>query len=155
MPGAGTIRRLTVLVCGFVLATSALGQIIKGTVTGVVEDPTGARVPNAMIEAVNQDTNVHYPSSITAAGLVILSRSATGPVCDHGGGERVQENCENGAGRGGEPVAGLDLKLETWGPRPIRSRYRAQRHWWNRTARPSAEASRRRSSTRCLSAAIR
>src|SRR5580693_7434400 len=64
---------IRVLWVGLGLSVCALGQSITGTITGVVEDPTGARVPGAAIEAVNQNTNVHYPASMTGAGLYTIS----------------------------------------------------------------------------------
>src|SRR5580693_6991411 len=58
--------------CIVLLAVSAFGQSITGTITGVVEDPTGARVSGAAISALNQDTNVRYPASTTGAGLYTI-----------------------------------------------------------------------------------
>ena len=61
-----------VLPCSVLLAVSAYGQSITGTITGVVEDPTGARVSGAAISALNQDTNVRYPAGTTGAGLYTI-----------------------------------------------------------------------------------
>ncbi len=54
------------------LAVSAFGQSITGTINGAVEDPSGARVGGATISALNQDTNVRYPASMTGAGLYAI-----------------------------------------------------------------------------------
>jgi hypothetical protein len=54
------------------LAGLSHAQNIAGTITGVVEDPSGARVIGATISAVNQATNVRYSSTTTEAGIYVI-----------------------------------------------------------------------------------
>src|SRR5579859_7619639 len=62
----------TLLLSILVLAGLSRAQNIAGTITGVVEDPSGARVIGATITAVNQATNVRYSSITTEAGIYVI-----------------------------------------------------------------------------------
>jgi hypothetical protein len=61
-----------ILLSSLLPAVLSYGQNIAGTITGVVEDPSGARIIGATITAVNQDTNVRYPAIITEAGAYVI-----------------------------------------------------------------------------------
>src|ERR1051326_9063267 len=54
--------------CIFVVALSALAQSDRGTLTGVITDPTGAVVPNASIEVKNSDTGAVFQGGTSATG---------------------------------------------------------------------------------------
>src|SRR5438105_505117 len=51
---------------------------ITGTLTGVVEDPTGARVAGAAVAALNQETNVRYSAVTTGAGVYVIPQVPLG-----------------------------------------------------------------------------
>jgi hypothetical protein len=52
-------QRATVLALSLVLlAVSATGQTLYGSLTGNVTDSTGAAIPNAKVEAVNNGTGI-------------------------------------------------------------------------------------------------
>ncbi|MCU1325920.1 MAG: hypothetical protein JWN34_1290 [Bryobacterales bacterium] len=50
------------------LTTAAFGQLNRGTLTGVVRDPSGAAIPNAGIVATHSATNISVRANSTAAG---------------------------------------------------------------------------------------
>ncbi len=52
----------------FLLALSIFAQSDRGTLTGVIIDPTGAVVPNASIEVKNQDTDAVFQVGSSATG---------------------------------------------------------------------------------------
>ena len=51
---------------------------IAGTLTGVVEDPTGARVAGAAVVASNHDTSVRYSATATDAGVYVIPQVPLG-----------------------------------------------------------------------------
>lgn len=65
-----------VLVLG--LAGSASAQNIEGTITGLVQDPSGAVVPGAKVTALNQETGVAYPAAATSAGVYVIPQVPMG-----------------------------------------------------------------------------
>ena len=68
-----SVRVLSVL-CVFLfgLAHSAFGQLDRGTITGVVIDPTGAVVAGATVTATNLDTNTATKAVTTNTGNYTL-----------------------------------------------------------------------------------
>src|SRR5690348_4568474 len=46
----------------------AFGQSDRGAITGVVLDPAGAAVANAMVQATRVETGVNYPTTTTDKG---------------------------------------------------------------------------------------
>ena len=67
------IRRISALV-GLVLAAAlpAAAQNITGTITGNIEDQTGAAIPNAPVTALNVGTGVAYHTTSNEAGAYLL-----------------------------------------------------------------------------------
>src|SRR6476659_1387131 len=53
-------------------ANSAFGQLDRGSITGVVRDPTGAVVAAATITAVNLDTNTVTKAVTTGTGNYVI-----------------------------------------------------------------------------------
>src|SRR6516162_1202078 len=51
------------------LASLAIAQGERGTITGVITDPTGAVIPNVEVTAVQIETNVSFKGVTTGAGL--------------------------------------------------------------------------------------
>ena len=47
-------------------------QVVTGTITGIVTDPSGARVPNATITATNEGNGVSQSTTTTADGIYNL-----------------------------------------------------------------------------------
>ncbi|MGA2871711.1 MAG: carboxypeptidase-like regulatory domain-containing protein, partial [Verrucomicrobiota bacterium] len=55
------LRSILCILVLFALSSSGRlvnAQVLYGSLTGNVNDPTGAPIPGAHVEAVNQDTNV-------------------------------------------------------------------------------------------------
>src|SRR5437870_12578925 len=59
---------LVLLVIHFLLPVSALAQTGAGSLTGIISDQTGAKVPGATVTATNQATNVAYTAVSNEAG---------------------------------------------------------------------------------------
>ncbi|HTB94767.1 MAG TPA: carboxypeptidase regulatory-like domain-containing protein [Candidatus Sulfotelmatobacter sp.] len=57
-----------ILIVGLLVTGTAQSQVISGDIVGTVFDKTGAVVPNAMVEALNVETGVKYPSQANAGG---------------------------------------------------------------------------------------
>ena len=51
-----------------------------GAISGTVQDPTGAIIPNATVTATNIDTNVPTTRTTTSAGDYNLSALIPGPI---------------------------------------------------------------------------
>jgi hypothetical protein len=62
---------LLLIFIGFVPV--AFGQVLQGTLTGEVTDPSGAIVPNADVKAVNADTGFSRQTTTNADGLYIFN----------------------------------------------------------------------------------
>src|SRR6266481_1863044 len=62
-----TQKFLFVAVC--LLASTLLGQVLKGSISGTVIDPQGAVVPAAQVKATNTDTGAVYTTTSDNAGL--------------------------------------------------------------------------------------
>ena len=61
------------------LASAALAQSDRGTITGSVTDPTGAAVANAQIQAKQLETGALFPTTSTATGDYTLVQLPVGP----------------------------------------------------------------------------
>ena len=72
-------RRFKSLVCitltsfGMLLAPSAFGQVDEGSVTGVVQDATGAVVPGAKVTLLNTDQGLSQATTTDASGVYTFS----------------------------------------------------------------------------------
>ncbi|HLK48824.1 MAG TPA: carboxypeptidase-like regulatory domain-containing protein, partial [Bryobacteraceae bacterium] len=64
--------------CLLLLASAALAQSDRGTITGTVSDPAGASVAGAIIEARNTETSVVYPVASSETGNYTLSQLPVG-----------------------------------------------------------------------------
>src|SRR2546428_13643780 len=53
-------------------ARDGLGQVSTGTLTGIVQDPTGAVLPNVTIAVRNTDRNVRNSTRTNEAGDYVL-----------------------------------------------------------------------------------
>lgn len=62
----------------FALPTLLLGQLSRGTITGLVTDPTAAAVAGAKISATHLDTNTVYTAEATGAGNYTIPALPTG-----------------------------------------------------------------------------
>ena len=63
------IRFVTLMLLMLGLASSALAQTSRGTVTGIVTDPNGDAVLGATVELKNKDTNLSRTATTNDAGL--------------------------------------------------------------------------------------
>jgi hypothetical protein len=59
---------LSFIVCCVLVLPAAYGQIRSGTITGAVQDPSGASVAGADVVVTNTDTNATYTTTSTDAG---------------------------------------------------------------------------------------
>jgi hypothetical protein len=60
--------RSTLFVVSLLIATASSAQIVGGTISGTVLDPTGAVVPGAQVTIRNQETAANVISSRTLPG---------------------------------------------------------------------------------------
>ena len=56
------------LLCGFGLGVSAAAQVLKGSITGQVTDPSGAVVKNASVTATEVATQSKYTATTNGTG---------------------------------------------------------------------------------------
>src|SRR5271156_1578930 len=72
-------RRLKSLVCitltsfCMLLAPSVFGQVDEGSVTGLVQDATGAVVPNAKVTLLNTDQGLTQTTNTDSSGVYTFS----------------------------------------------------------------------------------
>ncbi len=69
------LRNLAIL---FLAATAAVAQSDRSTLTGLVTDQTGAVIPSAAVEAVNQATGLKYATTSTGFGAYALRQLPQG-----------------------------------------------------------------------------
>src|SRR5678816_4835603 len=73
------VRALTILLFGMGLCSSTLfGQAI-GSITGVVQDPTAARIPGVSVSATNNATGVKSSTVTNESGAYNFSNLSVGP----------------------------------------------------------------------------
>lgn len=72
------MKSLLLSVCLFVAAGAAFAQSDRGTITGTVQDPGGAVVANAGIEARNLEAGTIYPAVSTNTGNFTIPQLPTG-----------------------------------------------------------------------------
>jgi hypothetical protein len=63
----------------FGLERTAVAQVLYGSLTGSVLDPTGAAVPNARVEATNTATGVNRATSTDERGTFLIADLQAGP----------------------------------------------------------------------------
>src|SRR6476660_3378987 len=67
-----TLQRATLVLCVLLMVTSfALGQRDLGTIVGTVADQSGALVPKAKVDIVEDNTGVRYNLTTDDAGAYI------------------------------------------------------------------------------------
>src|SRR5437667_5166008 len=70
IPFAGAIRSLAIRTLILAMAACQLfGQIDRGTIEGVVKDPSGAVVPNARVQIIRTETNSELELSTNEKGI--------------------------------------------------------------------------------------
>src|SRR5262249_37824144 len=67
-----------IAVMGLLLAAPAQGQILNGTITGTVKDPTDAVVPNAAVTITDNATNQQYKTATDETGVFTLPNLPNG-----------------------------------------------------------------------------
>ena len=68
--------------CAFIMAFSAAfahAQADQGAITGLVQDPTGAVIPNAQVTLVNTDTGLTLKTQTDSSGNYVFSPVKIGP----------------------------------------------------------------------------
>jgi hypothetical protein len=76
--GVKVMRTSEAAVCFFLLASAALAQSDRGTITGTIADPAGAVLASAPIEARNVETGAVYQAGTSATGNYNLAQLPTG-----------------------------------------------------------------------------
>ena len=66
------VYRLSLLTVVLLAAIPALAQNITGTITGAVEDPTGAGVPQTPVVALNTERGISYKAVTSSEGVYVL-----------------------------------------------------------------------------------
>jgi Carboxypeptidase regulatory-like domain len=69
---------LTGMLLLFFTPPALLGQMDQGTITGVVQDPTGAVIPKAQVTLTNVETGLVLKTASDAAGIYIFPPSKVG-----------------------------------------------------------------------------
>src|SRR5690242_19149205 len=72
-PRKGVMKPLLRSLCIVFVALAAFAQTDRGTLTGVISDPTGAVVPNVMIEVKNSETGAVFQGGTSATGNYTFS----------------------------------------------------------------------------------
>src|SRR6516162_1580128 len=72
------MRLLTLGLCSFVFALTAVAQSDRGTITGTVADPAGAVVAGAPVEIRNVETGAVYQAGTSATGNYTLAQLPAG-----------------------------------------------------------------------------
>jgi hypothetical protein len=64
---------LLTLLFGVVCVQVAMAQVDQGAITGVVEDSSGAVVPNAQVTVKNTDTGLELQGTTNGSGFYVFS----------------------------------------------------------------------------------
>jgi len=64
----------------FALPTAALAQTFRGGINGSVTDSTGAVLPQALVTATNEATDLTYKTTSSAAGIFSFQDLPPGPI---------------------------------------------------------------------------
>ena len=72
-------NRLLSAACLLVFSAHILAQVSTSSITGLVTDSTGAVVPGASVEAINESTGVTYPGSSNTEGNYLFGSLPPGP----------------------------------------------------------------------------
>jgi hypothetical protein len=67
------------LVLSVILLSLTLAQSPNGTITGIVQDPSGRTIPDAEIIVVNDLTNVQYQGKTNNEGIYVVTNLPPGP----------------------------------------------------------------------------
>src|SRR5579875_1922678 len=74
----GRIAVFSIFVAALLLVLQAGAQVGTSSITGVVTDPSGARIPGARVTALNEQTNISYQTTTTAAGTYAFASLPVG-----------------------------------------------------------------------------
>jgi len=67
------------VILSVVLMSFSLAQSPNGTISGIVQDPSGRTVPDAEIIVVNDATNIQYQSKTNSEGIYVVANLPPGP----------------------------------------------------------------------------
>lgn len=100
-----------VLLCSGLHVTDCLAQVVTGTLVGVVQDKTGAVIPNARIVATETSTNVQRSSTSTSSGYYTFTYLSPGTYEVKVDAPGFQPLVENGITISVQTVSRLDAVL--------------------------------------------
>jgi hypothetical protein len=72
------MRLTSIFMCVLLVLGVAYAQSDRGTITGTVVDPAGARIPNASIEAKNMNTGALFQTTTSETGNYTLAQLPVG-----------------------------------------------------------------------------
>ena len=72
------MRLTAIFMCVLLVLGAAYAQSDRGTITGTVVDPAGARIPNASIEAKNMNTGALFQTTTSETGNYTLGQLPVG-----------------------------------------------------------------------------
>ncbi|MCL5745308.1 MAG: TonB-dependent receptor, partial [Acidobacteria bacterium] len=104
---AGVVPLLLVMA-----AVAASGQILTGTITGEITDPSGARIPGVSINAVSVATGIPYKTQSNEAGIYVLTMLPTGAYRMDFQASGFRLVTRTGLRLGAEQVLRIDVALE-------------------------------------------
>lgn len=87
-------------------------QDFRATLTGTVTDPSGARVPNATVEAVNRDTQQKYSSVTTSKGDYFIPYMLPGTYTVTVAAPGFQKNIQQNVVLDASKSFGLNVQLQ-------------------------------------------
>src|SRR4051812_41159745 len=106
------MQGLKLFICAVVFALITWAQTDRGTITGMVTDPAGAAVPNAVMELKGTETGTTYPAESSATGNYTFSQLPVGlyelSVTVPGFKKFVRQNIRVQ----GAQTVGVDIQLE-------------------------------------------
>ena len=103
---------LTVLCCLLLIVSGAWAQSDRGTITGAITDPTGAVIPDAVIEAENTQTGAIYEAYSTDTGVYRLAQLPVGSYQISTSVEGFKQFVQTGITVGVAQTLRIDIQLE-------------------------------------------
>ncbi len=109
---ASAISVLAGLACLLLAALPAFGQSITGTLTGTVEDQSGAGVPHAPVVALNTERGITYQAVTSAEGVYVLPLLPVGDYQVTIEAPGFRKFVRSGVGLGADERLRVDARLE-------------------------------------------
>ena len=109
---ASTVRLIKASITLALLAPLTFGQNITGTITGAVEDPSDAAVPQAAVVALNTERGISYKTVTGASGVYTLPLLPVGEYQVTIEAQGFKKFVRGGLKLGGDDRLRIDARLE-------------------------------------------